>query len=249
MLNSHSCAQLTLRVCWLNKWKMQVNFLETSRSPKLISIWAWSSWKQLWFKIFMFSLVSLFCPLDLVISITLPCLWTRTPSTSGQKTALSSMLAVFHTLWLWSLLWGPIWNWYDYQCLLLNFCGAGVYFSHSYATFCLLFLIIVSLKGGGSFYNLETYFWRPMYAGTSLPAKNKTLMDVQTDCKLKLLMGYSVEKKGLRQLAEGICACSQVSIKPSLQLCSDFHFECVISLESESDINLKIGMLSSTLNR
>lgn len=31
--------------------------------------------------------------------------------------------------------------------------------------------------------------------GKSLPGKNKTLMAVQTDCKLRHLMGYSGEKK------------------------------------------------------
>lgn len=122
------------------------------------------------------------------------------------------MLAVFHTLWLWSLLWGPIWNWSDYQRLIINFCGAGVYFSHSYAIFCLFFLIIVSLKGGGSFYNLETYFWRPMYVGTSLPAKNKTLMDVQTDCKLKHLMGC--EKKASGSLQKGYVHAPKFQLNP-----------------------------------
>ena len=50
--------------------------------------------------------------------------------------------------------------------------------------------------------------------GKSLPGKNKTLMDVQTDCKLKHLMGYSGEKKASGSLQKGYVHAPKFQLNP-----------------------------------
>lgn len=50
--------------------------------------------------------------------------------------------------------------------------------------------------------------------GTSLPGKNKTLMGVQTDCKFKHLMGYSVKKKASGSLQKGYVHALKFQLNP-----------------------------------